>query len=347
MRLLHFYISSLLLCHSKIRNQQRWDAALETLKTTEPSRCKSDRRAKLAALVGIYMDDDDPRTSFGVDLIVAVQPDRSSARKLLFMNRLNGALLGFVLLETSTTDDDDDDDVKEQRKKGYVSTFRGIEVTTDARGRGLSTLFISVWLKLCLQADVTPATVSINKPLLALTFVRFGFTPKIKSTTTIETFGTTRKRKRISVRKTPIQIEVNKGKTGGEAHIYSSPHDFENLQAGFTQTELRTQKLVLSDTPSNPRGKVIQIRTHYFPPQSYKEETVLYGLRLDALQEKCGRQSSSSFGDDDDDGGSSIPDDDDDEWVSDKVSKILIGPLRGFKEEKEMAAQRESVQKNE
>jgi len=344
MRLLHFYISSLLLCHSKLRNQRRWDAALETLKTTEPSRFKSDRRAKLAALVGIYMDDDDPRTSFGVDLIVAVQPDRSSARKLLFMNRLNGALLGFVLLETSTDDDDDDDDDAEEQRKGYVSTFRGIEVTTDARGRGLSTLFISVWLKLCLQADVTPATVSINKPLLALTFVRFGFTPKIKSTTTtttIETFGTTRKRKRISVRKTPLQIEVSKGKTG-EARIYSSPRDFENLQAGFTQTELRTQNLVLSETPSDPRGKVIQIRTHYFPPESYKEETVLYGLRLDALQEECGRQSSS-FGDDDDDGGGSIANDDDDEWVSDKVSKILIGPLRGFKEEKEMGA--ESVQK--
>jgi hypothetical protein len=300
-----YFLSHLLLCtnNDKVKvisqNQKRWDAAVETLKTTEASRIKFDRRAKFASLVGIYVDDDEhessegkPKKMFGVDLIVAIQPDRSSGRKLLFMDRIDGKLLGYILLETSTSTTSDMNMSSGMESIEYISTLRGMELEEDARGRGFSTLFMSVWLGLCLQADVTPATVSINKPLLALTFAHFGFTP-IQQSTELRPeeqqnteVAKKKKRKRINIRKTPLIVEVSKGNED-MVHLYCNQDNFHNMQAGFTETELRSQNLVLKEIPADPRGRKIKIRTEYVPPDSYDGNTAIYGLRLDASQGEC------------------------------------------------------------
>ena len=58
-----------------------------------------------------------------------------------------------------------------------ASALRGMHVREDLRGRGLSRLLLAVWLALCSEAGLTPATKVINKPYLALTLQRFGFAP--------------------------------------------------------------------------------------------------------------------------------------------------------------------------
>lgn len=215
-----------------LRRQQRWDAAVRTLEATEEARSRVDRRSKLASLVGLYVDADHDHDRggrgggpYGVDLVVAVQPDRSCGRKLVFIDRVTEQLLGFVLLETTSHSKTCTAAAAEQHREDedcIVSTIRGIKVEEWARGRGYSTLFLSVWLKLCLQGGIVPATVSINKPLLALALCRFGFAPAATgSGRDVDEAVTNKKRKRRSVRKTPISIEIGtQSSTEGKVEIY-------------------------------------------------------------------------------------------------------------------------------
>ena len=57
------------------------------------------------------------------------------------------------------------------------SALRGLLVAEELRGRGLSRLLLALWLRLCAEADVTPTTRMLNKPLLSLSLQRLGFTP--------------------------------------------------------------------------------------------------------------------------------------------------------------------------
>ena len=76
----------------------------------------------------------------------------------------------------------DDAETGRSRRVGYMllgaeadaSALRGMHVREDLRGRGLSRLLLAVWLALCSEASLTPATKVINKPYLALTLQRFG-----------------------------------------------------------------------------------------------------------------------------------------------------------------------------
>jgi len=72
-----------------------------------------------------------------------------------------------------------------QRRVGYMlvaseaeaSALRGMHICKELRGRGLSRLLLAIWLRACAEASLTPKTREINKPLLALSLARFGFTP--------------------------------------------------------------------------------------------------------------------------------------------------------------------------
>ena len=75
----------------------------------------------------------------------------------------------------------DDAKTGRSRRVGYMllgaeadaSALRGMHVREDLRGRGLSRLLLAVWLALCSEASLTPATKVINKPYLALTLQRW------------------------------------------------------------------------------------------------------------------------------------------------------------------------------
>jgi GNAT superfamily N-acetyltransferase len=57
------------------------------------------------------------------------------------------------------------------------STLRGMFIAESMRNRGLSKVLLAVWLRMCDEAGLRPATAMINKPLLSLSLGHFGFTP--------------------------------------------------------------------------------------------------------------------------------------------------------------------------
>ncbi|CAL1131799.1 unnamed protein product, partial [Cladocopium goreaui] len=70
-----------------------------------------------------------------------------------------------------------------KKKLGFIPTevkpgefiLRGMWVNEELRGRGLASLFLALWLKLCLMLEVTPLTDRIHKPILSLVLQKFGF----------------------------------------------------------------------------------------------------------------------------------------------------------------------------
>ena len=278
---------------SKTSNELRWSRALGTLESTKAQRSKTDRRAKYASLVGIYIDKDDQSQGkfYGIDVIVAVQPDRSSGRKFIFMERTGGDMLGYILLEDGCASINDDDNMHKDNvsRIEYSSKFRGMEITKSFRGRGFSTLFMSIWLGLCLDSNIKPLTVSLNKPLLALSFIRFGFKPILNECTDVneckrDENDVIKKRKRKYARKTPIAVEVSRGYNGTVNLYCHNQEDKERLEAGFVKTEMVSQNLSILKTPANPRGRRILIRTCYMPPVDMEQDGMYFQrLRLNAL----------------------------------------------------------------
>ena len=157
------------------RRQQRWDAAAATLQATTAARRRFDHRAHLAQLVGIYLGEETPG-----GVLVAVQPDQGG-RKLLFLDMLDGRSLGFVELEMQSAQSESKIlQTERARPADAVSALRGMLVAEEYRGRGHARVFLAIWLALCLRAGLRPATTRINKPLLAITLVRLGFTPSAR-----------------------------------------------------------------------------------------------------------------------------------------------------------------------
>ena len=257
-------------CPQLLRRQNRWSAATGLLEATVAQRRRRDHRAEFAKLLGIYLDD----TSVGgatareTELVVAAQPDRGGT-KLIFLNP-TGLQLGHILLESP--------DVSRSR-------LRGMCVEEGSRGKGYSRLFIAIWLRLCKHTGVVPATSRINKPLLALTLVRSGFTPT-HSEEECEVMGASPATP-IPDCSRALSVEVSSdGGEGNHVHLYSE--DNGRLASGFSATELRTQRLVITANPSEPRGRRVDIRTQYrAPPGGLADggSAMSRRLRLSATQD--------------------------------------------------------------
>ncbi len=58
-----------------------------------------------------------------------------------------------------------------------ASSFRGMRISDDLRGRGHSQLLLAAWCHLCLTSNINATTRTINKPLLSLSLARLGFMP--------------------------------------------------------------------------------------------------------------------------------------------------------------------------
>jgi GNAT superfamily N-acetyltransferase len=97
-----------------------------------------------------------------VDFALDRNPDEPCC-KLLFVNRTSEKRrrVGYMLLAA----------------KEDASALRGMQISEDLRGRGLSRVLLAAWLRMCITASLQPTTGTINKPLLALTLDRFGFEP--------------------------------------------------------------------------------------------------------------------------------------------------------------------------
>jgi len=140
------------------------------------------------------------------------------------------------------------------------SALRGMLVAEECRGKGYARVFLGIWLRICSQAGVTPATSRINKPLLALTLVRLGFTP-LRGGIRRGKPGKKRKPKQR-----PLAVEVSVGEEDRVLLYCPVAAEAERLRAGFSATEVRSQRLVVATAPPEPRGRVAHIRVRYAPP---------------------------------------------------------------------------------
>mmetsp|Transcript_2922 Transcript_2922/g.3426 ORF Transcript_2922/g.3426 Transcript_2922/m.3426 type:complete len:369 (-) Transcript_2922:564-1670(-) len=282
----------------KLRRRKRWEAAVNLLEATTEERKRFDHRAKYAQLIGIYVGEDDKFKSEGSthiadNILVAMQPDQGG-RKLLFLDAIEGKILGFIELETQSSISNNkmqQKDIKNAKVANddaktvpvavpVTSALRGMLVSDGCRGKGYARLFLAIWLKLCLRADVTPATTRINKPLLALTLVRLGFTPlrgHHLATISYENHlrgsvrekvngkgGKKQRNKKLKEKHRPLAVEVSVGKEG-KVLLYS-PLSTERLRNGFSETEVRSQRLMVTKEPSEPRGRIAHLRVRYAPP---------------------------------------------------------------------------------
>ena len=249
------------------RRQRRWDAAVQTLESTTAARRKQDHRAHLARLIGVYVGEPIPGLSDEAELLLAMQPDQGG-RKLLFLSPDDGRTLGFIELETLSTGHGGALTKVAHADDGVTtSVLRGMLVCDGNRGKGYARLFLSIWLGLCMRAGVTPATSRINKPLLALTLVRLGFTP-VRGRTQPGLRGKPGKSRKANQR--PLAVEVSKGQDGNVLLYCSTAPLLNRLEAGFSATELTSQRLVVAREPPHPRGRVAHIRVRYAPPgQTY------------------------------------------------------------------------------
>ena len=62
------------------------------------------------------------------------------------------------------------------------SVLRGMRVADGLQQRGLSALFVAVWLRLCRVAGLQVSTHRIDKPLICLVLHRFAFRPSAHAT---------------------------------------------------------------------------------------------------------------------------------------------------------------------
>ena len=117
-----------------------------------------------------------------------------------------------------------------------------------------------------MRAGVTPTTARINKPLVALTLVRLGFTP-LRGRSAVGSRGKPgRGRKQ---RHRPLAVEVSVGNEGDVLLYCALPTEAVRLQAGFTLTERRSQRLVVATDAPEPRGRMVHIRVRYAPPAAH------------------------------------------------------------------------------
>ena len=247
---------------TQLRRQVRWNSAVDLLEATSTVRRRFDHRAHRARLVGLYINNVEN------NFIVAVQPDRSCGRKFIFLDLQDGKRIGEMLVESSNTSD---------LPIPATSVLRGMFINELSRGKGYSKIFLAIWMKLCLEAGVIPSTNRINKPLLALAVHEMGFSP-MHNTSHVD-----KPNKRSSL---VVDVSV---RLDGYVSLYSESFQ-EQLAAGFSATEMSSQRLVIvQETPQTP-GKNVHIRTQFnFPPglKGLEETTTrLLGgnLRLYATQ---------------------------------------------------------------
>ena len=266
---------------AQIRRRLRWEAATATLEATTAERRRFDHRAHLARLVGVYVSEqraDAPGSE--AEVLVAMQPDQVLAavaplssqshvapcaqggRKLLFLDPANGQTLGFLELETLSAQSQKAAFVEEE-DAAPSSVLRGMLVSEECRGQGYSRLFVAIWLRLCLRAGAIPVTSRINKPLLALTLVRLGFTP-IRGRDKPGLRGKPGRKRKAKQR--PIAVEVSVGDEGRVLLYCPLEQSRALLEAGFSATELRSQRLNVTANPPEPRGRIAHIRVRYSPP---------------------------------------------------------------------------------
>lgn len=179
----------------------------------------------------------DARWEFGtyrkdsVDLTIAVHPHRNPAKNGISILLVNDSVkLGHLLMVNKAS--------------ANTSTLLGVYVDPKERKHGYSKVFLALWLKLCLEADIQPETGIINKPLLALVLQHtFGCLPH-------EGLG--------------VDAELSPGENN-TILLYSTTA--KNLEGAFSPRDVTREGLVFATKPTEPRGRQVRIGAPFSPPK--------------------------------------------------------------------------------
>jgi pentatricopeptide repeat protein len=171
------------------------------------------------------------RRKEGVNLTIAVHPHRNPAKNGISILLLNdGSKLGHLIMVNKAATN--------------TSKLLGVFVDPKERKSGYSKVFLALWLKLCLEADIQPQTGIINKPLLALVLQHtFDCVPH-------EGLG--------------VEVELSPGDSNTIV-LYSTAA--KNLEGAFSPKDVKREGLVFAKEPTEPRGRRVQIGAPFLPPK--------------------------------------------------------------------------------
>lgn len=199
----------------------------------------------------------------GKSVIFGIQQHKNPALNglSLVFYTVEGEKLGFMLLRNHL--DLRDISVANGERKAendhiLFSSIMGMKIDEHFRGQGLARVFTGLWIEICIRAGALPRSEKINKPLLSLALSNFGFIPTCDCKIDVEI-------SRIDYSQTRMSAGITK-KVGWEPQfaLYSSK------VLNFGERELRIQKMVVTQTPPDPRGKVTSVKTCFEHPMTIK-----------------------------------------------------------------------------
>ena len=177
-----------------------------------------------------------------------MHPHRNPAQngiKLLLVEK--DTKIGFLLMKNTPTE----------------SSLLGVFLDPSQRQRGLSKIFLALWMQLCLDAGISPVTGVMNKPLLCLNLQHtFGYTP--------------------APRNQGVSVEISaSGDADGQIIMYSPTG--KTIEGAFSPADKLREGLVFVSIAPEPRGRTVHIKSCLLPPPDLisKVEQVLSGGRFD------------------------------------------------------------------
>ena len=193
-------------------------------------------------------------------IVVGVQPHRNPVRNgvsLVFFDGARQEKIGFMLLRNTQQESG----MEGRQQPALHSSLMGMFIDEGWRGMGLANIFVATWLRLCMDLGAFPGSERMNKPLISLVLVHFGFEPRDGG---------------VLVEVCPIQsiaappvdsnrLDVSNQKEKEPQIALYSPK-FQSLQGVFGERELRSQGMVIIHDQPQPSGKLTYVRTGYDHP---------------------------------------------------------------------------------
>ena len=194
--------------------------------------------------IGRYHQDDSIQP-----IIIGIQPNRNPIRNgvsLVFYDAQTDEKVGFMLLRHKAK--------TYRNKEQLFSAIIGMLVTEKYRGKGFSSLFVAIWVQMCLDIDAFPRAEKMKKPLISLALDRFGFLPQ----------------------KGGVEIEISPIGNVRYGHDFAEPSwgadvalfspTGQALEGLYRERDLRVQRMILSRHAPKPRGKLVYVGTGFHHP---------------------------------------------------------------------------------
>lgn len=225
---------------------------------------KMNKKRPIWYKLGKYTADDE-NSSNDISFMFGIQPHRNPSENgisIVFYEEETEDKLGYMLIrntrgrkrkrKASFQEGNDDEDFI------LYSSFMGMYIDENRRGKQLATKFMAIWLLICLKSNALPLTEIINKPLLSLVLNKFDFIPKDKESG-------------IEVEVCPIKNIEDKPKeknheTGWYPDFAMYSKRIRPDDGTFGGRELRIQKMMITKFQPNPRGKITFVKTSFDHP---------------------------------------------------------------------------------